>query len=129
MPTNVLVPDIGDFKDVEVIDVLVKPGDTVELETPLITLETEKATIDVPSSAAGVVASLAVKKGDRVSQGSLILKVEADSGTRIAEAETTVNGGRRTAEGDEKKPKQPADDKSFTDTLVRDAGSAGAPSP
>jgi dihydrolipoamide dehydrogenase len=129
MPTNVLVPDIGDFKDVEVIDVLVKPGDTVELETPLITLETEKATIDVPSSAAGVVASLAVKKGDRVSQGSLILKVEADSGSRIAEAETTVNGGRRTAEGDEKKPKQPADDKSFTDTLVRDAGSAGAPSP
>ena len=68
--TRVVVPDLGDFKDVEVIDVLVKPGDTVQLETPLITLETEKATMDVPSSAAGVVKSVAVKKGDRVSKGS-----------------------------------------------------------
>src|SRR5687768_5303223 len=76
MPTNVLVPDIGDFKDVEVIDVLVKPGDTVQLETPLITLETEKAAMDVPSSAAGVVRSVAVKKGDRVSKGSAIVEVE-----------------------------------------------------
>src|SRR5688500_16388292 len=119
MPTNVLVPDIGDFKDVEVIDVLVKPGDTVQLESPLITLETDKATIDVPSSAAGVVASVAVKKGDRVSQGSLILTVEADSGSRIADAETTADGERRTADGDEKNP-QVGDDKSFTDTLVRE---------
>jgi dihydrolipoamide dehydrogenase len=74
--TNVVVPDLGDFKDVEVIDVLVKPGDQVELETPLITLETEKATMDVPSSAAGVVKSVAVKKGDRVSKGSAIVEVE-----------------------------------------------------
>ena len=74
--TRVVVPDLGDFKDVEVIDVLVKPGDTVQLETPLITLETEKATMDVPSSAAGVVKSVAVKKGDRVSKGSAIIEVE-----------------------------------------------------
>jgi dihydrolipoamide dehydrogenase len=74
--SRVLVPDLGDFKDVEVIDVLVKPGDKVELESPLITLETEKATMDVPSSAAGVVKSVAVKKGDRVSKGSVILEVE-----------------------------------------------------
>jgi dihydrolipoamide dehydrogenase len=74
--TRVLVPDLGDFKDVEVIDVLVKPGDAVQLESPLITLETEKATMDVPSSAAGVVKSVAVKKGDRVSKGSVILEVE-----------------------------------------------------
>jgi dihydrolipoamide dehydrogenase len=74
--TRVVVPDLGDFKDVEVIDVLVKPGDKVELETPLITLETEKATMDVPSSAAGVVKSVAVKKGDRVSKGSAIVEVE-----------------------------------------------------
>lgn len=77
MATEVRVPDLGDFKDVEVIDVLVKAGDTVELETPLLTLETEKATMDVPSSAAGVVASVAVKKGDRVSKGSLVVTVEA----------------------------------------------------
>ena len=74
--TRVVVPDLGDFKDVEVIDVLVKPGDTIQLETPLITLETEKATMDVPSSAAGVVKSVAVKKGDRVSKGSAIIEVE-----------------------------------------------------
>src|SRR5690606_36474741 len=67
--TEITVPDIGDFKDVEVIDVLVKPGERIELETPLITLETEKATMDVPASAAGVVKSVAVKKGDRVSKG------------------------------------------------------------
>ena len=74
---QVLVPDLGDFKDVEVIDVLVKPGDKIELETPLLTLETEKATMDVPSSAAGVVKSVAVNKGDRVSKGSVVLTVEA----------------------------------------------------
>ena len=78
--TEVRVPDLGDFKDVEVIDVLVKPGDTVALETPLITVETEKATMDVPSSAAGVIKTLAVKKGDRVSKGSLILAVEKAAG-------------------------------------------------
>ena len=77
MSTDVRVPDLGDFKDVEVIEVLVKPGDTIELETPLVTLETEKATMDVPSSEAGVVKSVAVKKGDRVSKGSLVVTVEA----------------------------------------------------
>jgi dihydrolipoamide dehydrogenase len=84
--SRVVVPDLGDFKDVEVIDVLVKPGDTVQLESPLITLETEKATMDVPSSAAGVVKSVAVKKGDRVSKGSVILEMEGEavSGSRLA---------------------------------------------
>jgi len=77
MSESILIPDIGDFKDVEVIDVLVKPGDTIALETPLLTIETEKATMDVPSSVAGVVKSVAIKKGDRVSKGSLVLEVEA----------------------------------------------------
>jgi pyruvate dehydrogenase E2 component (dihydrolipoamide acetyltransferase) len=84
MTTDVLVPDLGDFKDVEVIDVLVKPGDTVEVDTPLITLETEKATMDVPSTSAGVVKSVAVKKGDRVSKGSLVLTLEPSSGAQPA---------------------------------------------
>jgi dihydrolipoyl dehydrogenase len=83
--TRVVVPDLGDFKDVEVIDVLVKPGDSVQLETPLITLETEKATMDVPSSAAGVVKSVAVKKGDRVSKGSAIIEVEGQQQAAAAE--------------------------------------------
>lgn len=79
MSESILVPDLGDFHDVEVIDVLVKPGDAIEVDTPLLTLETEKATIDVPSTSAGVVQSVAVKKGDRVSKGSPILALEADA--------------------------------------------------
>ncbi|MES1190290.1 MAG: dihydrolipoyllysine-residue acetyltransferase [Steroidobacter sp.] len=79
MAQEIHVPDIGDFKDVEVIDVLVKVGDKVEVDSPLVTLETEKATMDVPSSAAGVIKSLAVKKGDRVSRGSLVLTLEGST--------------------------------------------------
>ena len=75
--TEVRVPDLGDFKDVPVIDVLVKEGDTIEVDTPLVTLETEKATMDVPSSAAGRVAALKVRKGGKVSQGSVIAIIEA----------------------------------------------------
>lgn len=77
MSESILVPDLGDFHDVEVIDVLVKPGDKVEVDTPLLTLETEKATMDVPSTGAGVVQSVALKKGDRVSKGSVILALDA----------------------------------------------------
>jgi dihydrolipoamide dehydrogenase len=73
----VLVPDIGDFKDVEVIEVLVKPGDTVAKEQSLITVESDKASMEIPSSAAGVVKAMKVKLGDKVSQGSTILVLEA----------------------------------------------------
>jgi len=86
MPTDITVPDLGDFKDVEVIDVLVKPGDQIDVDTPLLTLETEKATIDVPATAAGTLTSLALKKGDRVSKGSLIGQVDA-KGAAPAKAE------------------------------------------
>src|SRR5262245_19799609 len=76
MAQDITVPDLGDFKDVEVIDVLVKPGDQIDVDTPLITLETEKATMDVPSTAAGAVKSVTIKKGDRVSKGNVIAQVE-----------------------------------------------------
>ncbi len=85
---SITVPDLGDFHDVEVIDVLVKPGDKIDVDTPLLTLETEKATMDVPSTSAGVVKSLAVKKGDRVSKGSVILDVEADSGSQTTDRQS-----------------------------------------
>jgi dihydrolipoamide dehydrogenase len=74
---EVKVPDIGDFKDVPVIEVLVKPGDTVAAEDSLVTLESDKATMDVPSPAAGVVKDLKVKLGDRLSEGNIILTLEA----------------------------------------------------
>jgi dihydrolipoyl dehydrogenase len=73
---EVKVPDIGDFKDVPVIDVLVKPGDTIAAEASLVTLESDKATLDVPSPAAGTVKEVKVKVGDRVSKGSLVLLLE-----------------------------------------------------
>ena len=73
---EVRVPDLGDFEDVEIIDVLVQPGDTVDVEGSLITLETEKATMDVPSTVAGVVREIKVGRGDRVSKGDLVVLVE-----------------------------------------------------
>jgi len=75
---EVRVPDIGDFKDVPVIEILVKPGETVAKETSLVTLESDKATMDVPSPADGVVGEIKVKVGDKVSQGSLVLTLEVD---------------------------------------------------
>jgi pyruvate dehydrogenase E2 component (dihydrolipoamide acetyltransferase) len=73
---EVVVPDIGGFKDVSVIDVLVKDGQQIEKETPLITIETEKAAMDVPSPAAGRIAQVKLKQGDKVSEGSLILLLD-----------------------------------------------------
>lgn len=73
---DVKVPDIGDFKEVEIIEVLVKPGDTVKLEQSLITVESDKASMEIPSSHAGVVKELKVKIGDKVAKGSLVLTLE-----------------------------------------------------
>ena len=81
---TVVVPDLGDFSDVEVIEVLVKAGDSVAVEAPLITLETDKATMDVPSTAAGRIAELSVKKGGRVSKGAPIAVVEAAAAVAAA---------------------------------------------
>jgi pyruvate dehydrogenase E2 component (dihydrolipoamide acetyltransferase) len=75
-PIEVLVPDIGGFKDVSVIDVLVKDGQQVDKETPLITIETEKAAMDVPAPAAGRITQVKLKQGDKVSEGSLILLLD-----------------------------------------------------
>jgi dihydrolipoamide dehydrogenase len=87
-----LVPDLGEFRDVEVIDVLVQAGDTIEPETPLITLETDKATMDVPATVAGVVHEVKVAKGDRVSTDSLIALVAAAASdtVRLPSLSTTV---------------------------------------
>ncbi len=73
---EVKVPDIGDFKEVEVIELLVKPGDTVQAEQSLITVESDKASMEIPSSASGVVKELKVKLGDKVAEGSLVLLLE-----------------------------------------------------
>jgi dihydrolipoamide dehydrogenase len=74
---DIQVPDIGDFKDVAIIELLVKPGDTVKAEQSLITVESDKASMEIPSSHAGVVKELKVALGDKVNQGSVILVLEA----------------------------------------------------
>src|SRR5512146_1581369 len=78
---DVKVPDIGDFKDVEVIELLVRPGDTVAAEQSLVTVESDKASMEIPSSAAGVVRELKVKLGDKVSQGSALAVLEGEAET------------------------------------------------
>jgi pyruvate dehydrogenase E2 component (dihydrolipoamide acetyltransferase) len=75
--TDVIVPDIGDYKDIPVIEVLVNAGDTVEKERTLVTLESDKATMDVPSSVAGIVKEVEFKLDDNVSKGSLIVVLES----------------------------------------------------
>lgn len=84
---EVKVPDIGDFKDVPVISILVAVGDEVAEEQPLIELESDKATMEVPSPAAGRIAAIAVKPGDRVSEGALILRLEEAAGAATGEVE------------------------------------------
>jgi pyruvate dehydrogenase E2 component (dihydrolipoamide acetyltransferase) len=84
---EVKVPDIGDFKDVPVIDIMVKPGDSVKAEDSLVSLESDKATMDVPAPFAGKVKDIKVKLGDKVSEGSLILTLESGAPAVSAAAE------------------------------------------
>src|SRR5580765_7767408 len=83
---EVKVPDIGDFNDIPVIEIFVKPGDSVKAEDSLITLESDKATMDVPSPAAGTVKEVKVKLGDKVSEGSLIVVVETGAAAPAGES-------------------------------------------
>ncbi|HEV3425046.1 MAG TPA: dihydrolipoyllysine-residue acetyltransferase [Paraburkholderia sp.] len=94
---EVKVPDIGDYKDIPVIEVLVKAGDTVEKEQSLVTLESDKATMDVPSSAAGTIKEVKVKVGDNVSEGSLIVVLEGAEGGAAAAKPAQANGAAAAA--------------------------------
>ena len=76
MAQNISVPDIGDFKDVEVIEVLVKPGDQINKNDPIVTIESDKSSVEIPSPAAGEIKDLKVKIGDKVSEGSILATIE-----------------------------------------------------
>jgi len=88
--TEVKVPDIGDFESVEIIEVICKKGDTVSVEDPLISVESDKATMDVPSPIAGVIREIKVKVGEKVSAGSLILKMETTDVSTENEEEINI---------------------------------------
>jgi pyruvate dehydrogenase E2 component (dihydrolipoamide acetyltransferase) len=120
--TQVLVPDIGGFKDVDVIDVLVKAGQEIDKETPMVTLETEKAAMDVPAPAAGRIAEVKVKKGDKVSEGSVILLLENTAQSAAAPDKPAAREGAVVAEaaaaprGAAAKTEAPAADAAKADT-------------
>ena len=92
---DIQVPDIGDFDEVAVIELLVKPGDSVIVDQSLITVESDKASMEIPSSHAGVVTALKVKLGDKVKQGSVILTVQASgAATTTAPAAAAPSAAR-----------------------------------
>ena len=132
---EVRVPDIGNYKDVEVIDVLFKQGDAVEVDTPLITLETEKATMDVPSTAAGVVREARLQRGSRVSQGDVIAVVEmsatspaATSPAQAGEVARSAGEGRKVEPSPQPSPAT-AGEGARPSTRPGDVGEGARPSP
>ena len=112
---EVTVPDIGDAEDVEIIDVLVSEGDTIEPEDGLITLETDKATMDVPAPKAGTITKMLVKQGDKVSQGSAVLMLKVAGSSKPAEKAQKSEESQKEApkkqasseKGDSSQPKRP----------------------
>ena len=125
---EVRVPDIGDFADVPVIEVLVKVGDTVAVEDPLITLESDKATMDVPSPVAGTIKQLAVKLGDKVAEGSVLLTVEAagsDAAPAAGSDAGPAAGAPRATSAYAAAPPPPAGGSRDTQVLVIGSGPGG----
>src|SRR6056297_2628741 len=101
MTTEVKVPDIGDFTDVPVVSVLVSVGDTIAVEDPIIELESDKATMEVPSSHAGTVKEIKVSEGDTLSEGSVVLLLDD-----AAEGGGDKGGGDAPQEAPKEEPKQ-----------------------
>jgi pyruvate dehydrogenase E2 component (dihydrolipoamide acetyltransferase) len=133
---QVLVPDIGDFEDVPVIEVLVAVGDTVAEEDPLVTLESDKATMEVPSPASGKVAEIVVSVGDKVKEGSPLVKLETDGAGPSAEAapapieEPSVAAQQEAAVAgatDEAAPAEPRDDEAPAPSAPPSATSVASP--
>ena len=122
---EVKVPDIGDFKDVPVIEIFVKAGDTVKKEDSLVSLESDKATMDVPSPAAGVVKEIKVKLGDKLSEGSMILTLESDA----AGGEKTPSAASKAAPSVTASPTAPTAPASAPKPAPTPAATGAAPAP
>ena len=118
---DILVPDIGDFDSVDVIEVLVSPGDTVDVESPLITLESDKATMDVPSPVAGTVTEVRIAVGDQVSQGSLVAVVAATESSAQDTSAQAPAGPKDGAEASEDRPKEEATERTAQAPAQTDA--------
>ena len=128
MTVEVKVPDIGDFKDVGVIELLVKAGDTVKVEQSLITIESDKASMEIPSSHAGVVKELKIKVGDVVNRGSTILLLDAAEQAATAPSPVAPPAAPATAPSAVPTPAPPPAPKATPAPLPASA-SAPAPAP
>ncbi|MFT7228110.1 MAG: pyruvate dehydrogenase E2 component (dihydrolipoamide acetyltransferase) [Methylophilaceae bacterium] len=95
---DILVPDIGDFDSVDIIDVLVSPGDTIAVDDSLVTVESDKASMDIPASEAGVVKEVKVKVGDQIAEGHLLITLEVDTSTEAAPAEAPTKAAEPVKE-------------------------------
>jgi len=87
MAQNISVPDIGDFKEVEVIEVLVKPGDHINKNDPIVTIESDKSSVEIPSTVSGEIKDLKVKIGDKVSEGSILATIESGEAAPVKKEE------------------------------------------
>src|SRR5262249_45426071 len=121
------VPDIGSFTDVDVVDVLVKPGDVIEVDAPLVTLETDKASMDVPATSAGKVTEVLLKRGDKVSKGSVIVRLEGGAATAAAAKPATPNPAPPNPAPAASSAPKAAPATSAANPQRADAGSAPAP--
>ena len=120
---EVTVPDIGDFSGVPVIELLVAPGDRVEFDDPLLTLESDKATMDIPAPAAGVIAEFRVDLGDEVSEGDVLLVLESQEANGEPEAESDAGSARAATATDTSGEETP------TDASVSESGAVSSPAP
>ena len=127
--TEVKVPDIGDFSDVEVIEVLVKPGDMIKAEQSLVTVESDKASMEIPSSTAGKVIELKVKLGDKVSQGMLLALIEETQGADKSAPPASPAGAAVAAAPASPAPQKPAPAASAAATPASDTPAAPANAP
>ena len=96
---DLTVPDIGNFEDILVVDVLVKKGDTIEVDAPLVTLETDKASMDVPATTAGTITEVLLKAGDKVSKGSVIARVDTGAGAAGGTAKSGAGSAAASGSG------------------------------
>src|SRR5450830_604077 len=125
---EVKVPDIGDFKEVEVIEVLVKVGDTIKVEQSLLTVESDKASMEIPASHAGVVKEIKVKLGDKVAEGSIVVVVDAEgagaapAAAPVVAAAAVAPAAAATASAPAAAAPAPAVSGGLQDILVPDIG-------
>jgi len=119
---DIKVPDIGDFTDVPVIEVFVKPGDVIKVDDALVTLESDKATMDVPASAAGVVKEVLVKLGDRIGEGAVVVRVEASDSAAAPQAAVAASSPAPAAPAADLQAAAPATGGGVVDVKVPDIG-------